>query len=538
MYLLKNGRYKSTMRWVKLLYDKNIEVNQVVIDWKKLQNGSDIRGVAIESGEEKINLTPEIASMIASAFVKWLLLNKKADTKSLKIAVGMDSRITGPVLKQGIISGIVKSGVTAFDCGLASTPAMFMSTVIPEFACHGAVMITASHLPFNRNGFKFFTPGGGLEKNDIKKILEIASSEQPLFDSEVSSHKIDLMDRYSDIFIDRIRKGINSNENYTRPLQGMKIAVDAGNGAGGFFTEKVLIPLGADTSGSRFLDPDGRFPNHEPNPENDEAMESIRDAVLESGADLGIIFDTDVDRAAVVDGTGAIINRNTLIALAASIVLDEHPGTTVVTDSVTSDGLSAFIEKDLGGRHHRFMRGYKNVINEAIRLNSQGEECHLAIETSGHGALKENYFLDDGAYLVAKIIIMAAKLKIEKGKSILALVEKLVQPVEEEEFRIKLLEEDFTLQGEKVIKALKDFAGRNEGWSIAPKSFEGVRVSCCATDQKGWFLLRLSLHDPVLPLNIESEVKGGVKEIAKRISEFLKTIEKIDYSKLSGYIAE
>lgn len=506
------------------------------IDWKKLQNGSDIRGVAIESGDEKVNLSPEIASMIAASFVKWLSDRKGVTADKLKIAVGMDSRITGPALKKGIISGIVKSGGSAFDCGLASTPAMFMSTVIDEFSCDGAVMITASHLPFNRNGFKFFTSEGGLEKDDIKKILADASLQQPFYDENISSPEISLMDKYSEIFIEKIRKDINSKNSYAKPLDGMKIAVDAGNGAGGFFAEKVLVPLGADISGSRFLDPDGRFPNHEPNPENNEAMESIRDAVLSSGSELGIIFDTDVDRAAVVDGSGIIINRNTLIALAAAIVLEEYPGSTVVTDSVTSDGLTVFIEKNLGGKHHRFKRGYKNVINESIRLNSEGIESHLAIETSGHGALKENYFLDDGAYLIAKIIIMAARLKLESGKSIMALVSDLVQPVEEEEFRIKLLDEDFASQGENIIKLLKEYVGKNDGWSIAPNSYEGVRVSCSGNKERGWFLLRLSLHDPVLPLNVESEVNGGVKEITKMIAEFLKPIDKIDYKKIIEYI--
>ncbi len=506
------------------------------IEWKKLQNGSDIRGVAIESDSEAVNLTPEIASMIASAFMQWLSKKKNTECNKLKVAVGMDSRITGPMLKSGIISGIVNSGGKAFDCGIASTPAMFMSTVIEEFSCDGAVMITASHLPFNRNGFKFFTSEGGLEKGDIKQILEGASLEEPLYNDSVSSETINLMEKYSEIFINKIRNDINSSVNFVQPLSGIKIAVDAGNGAGGFFADKVLVPLGADVSGSRFLEPDGRFPNHEPNPENNEAMESIRDAVLESGSDLGIIFDTDVDRAAVVDGSGTIINRNTLIALASAIVLEEHPGSTIVTDSVTSDGLTEFIEKNLGGKHHRFKRGYKNVINESIRLNSEGVESHLAIETSGHGAMKENFFLDDGAYLIAKIIIMAARLKIENGKSIMTLVDKLVQPVEEEEFRVKLLESDFSSQGESIINSLKEYVSRNALWSIAPNSYEGVRVSCSGKSQRGWFLLRLSLHDPVLPLNIESEVSGGVKEIAKMIVQFLDNIKMIDYNKISEYI--
>ncbi|KOM58660.1 hypothetical protein LR48_Vigan11g169400 [Vigna angularis] len=110
------------------------------------------------------------------------------------------------------------------------------------------------------------------------------------------------------------------------------------------------------------------FPNHIPNPEDKTAMKAITQAVLDNKADLGIIFDTDVDRSAAVDFTVREFNRNRLIALMAAIVLEEHPGTTIVTDSVTSDGLTTFIEKKLGGKHHRFKRGYKNVIDEAIRL--------------------------------------------------------------------------------------------------------------------------------------------------------------------------
>lgn len=97
-----------------------------------------------------------------------------------------------------------------------------------------------------------------------------------------------------------------------------------------------------------------------------------------------------------------------LIALIAYVILEEHPHSTIVTDSVTSDGLADFISRK-GGRHHRYRRGYKNVINEGIRLNEAGEECWLAIETSGHAALRENYFLDDGAYLAAKLIVLCCQ---------------------------------------------------------------------------------------------------------------------------------
>ena len=223
---------------------------------------------------------------------------------------------------------------------------------------------------------------------------------------------------YSNILIDKIREEVNSSENYERPLEGKKIIVDAGNGAGGFFADKVLAKLGANIEGSQFTEPDGNFPNHIPNPENKQAMNSIKEAVIKNKADLGIIFDTDVDRAAIVSSDGKEINKNALIALISSIVLEENPNSIIVTDSVTSSGLSEFIT-NLGGFHHRFKRGYKNVINESKRLNEKGNESYLAIETSGHAALKENYFLDDGAYLIAKILIKMAKLKEEETYLIL-----------------------------------------------------------------------------------------------------------------------
>uniref|UniRef100_A0A6N2LQZ7 Alpha-D-phosphohexomutase alpha/beta/alpha domain-containing protein n=1 Tax=Salix viminalis TaxID=40686 RepID=A0A6N2LQZ7_SALVM len=107
-----------------------------------------------------------------------------------------------------------------------------------------------------------------------------------------SIKRVDYMTVYTSDLVKAVRKAA---ENIERPLEGFHIVVDAGNGAGGFFAEKVLQPLGAITSGSQFLEPDGLFPNHIPNPEDKTAMKAITQAVLENKADLGIIFDTDVD---------------------------------------------------------------------------------------------------------------------------------------------------------------------------------------------------------------------------------------------------
>ncbi len=485
------------------------------MNWEKLQNGSDIRGVALEGIEgEHVNLTPEATEIIAQSFVKWIR-NTTGDNE-IKIAIGTDCRLSGESLKAAFVNGAVEAGANVVDCGLASTPAMFMTTVSEPIKASASVMVTASHLPFNRNGLKFFTPKGGLDKKDITAILDIAAKGDYKYNgTKGSSSVLDFMSVYSRHLADYIRKGVNA-EDYTHPLKGMHIIVDAGNGNGGFF-EKILCQLGADTTGSQFLDPDGSFPNHIPNPENADAMNSICDAVKRCHADLGIIFDTDVDRSAIVDHKGDPINRNTLIALISAVILKEHPGSTVVTDSVTSDGLADFISEH-GGKHHRFRRGYKNVINEGIRLNNAGKECWLAIETSGHAALRENYFLDDGAYLAAKLIIDAAKLN-KEGKQLQDLIATLKQPKESKEIRIKLTQPDFKAYGAKVLEDMKEKFAAVPGWTLVEPNYEGVRVSCRNTDEEGWLLLRMSLHDPVMPLNIESNVTGGVEVIENKLKE-------------------
>ncbi|GJU62045.1 alpha-D-phosphohexomutase superfamily protein [Tanacetum coccineum] len=200
-----------------------------------------------------------------------------------------------------------------------------MMTSINDFHDHLRVSIQthcyeawqASHLPYNKNGFKFFTNAGGLGKADIKDILERTANI------------------YSGLTAESLKEAERKASSLIKnPLEGFHIVVDVGNKAGGFFAGKVLEPLGL-------------FPNHIPNPEDKAAVKAIAQAVLDNKADLGIIFDTNVDRSAAVDSTGREFNRNRLIALMSAIILEENPGTTIVTDSVTSDGLTTFIEKKL-----------------------------------------------------------------------------------------------------------------------------------------------------------------------------------------------
>lgn len=495
-------------------------------NYKKLQNGSDIRGIAVAGvpGEAQ-NLTVSEAFDIARGFVIWLCEKVNKNPNDMKIAIGRDPRVSGEDLMNGLIDGFKPYGLTVYDCGLASTPAMFMTTVFPEFSCDAGIMITASHLPYNRNGFKFFTAEGGLNKGDIAQILAYAEDETSGSNLEKASgttQKGDIMTVYCEHLKNII---IDGAENGEKPLDGMNIVVDAGNGGGGFFAERILKPLGADVKDSQFLEPDGMFPNHAPNPENKEAMSSIAAKVISAGADFGLIFDTDVDRSAAVDGKGREIARNGIVAMAAALVAEDHPGSTVVTDSITSRQLTAFIEDELGLKHLRFKRGYKNVINKAQELNAEGIDCQLAIETSGHAALKENYFLDDGAYLAAKIVIEAAKLN-KQGKSLDSVIEKLENPEDEKEVRIPIIDEDFGPYGDKVLSDLKEFVESSEELSLEEPNYEGVRINF----PNGWCLLRKSLHDPILPMNMAADEADGCKSIAEVMARFLASYDGLDLS--------
>ena len=635
-----------------------------------LQNGSDVRGVACEGvAGEPVTLTPAVCCRIGYAFATDMATKLGKDCSALRIAVGRDSRITGESLANAFMQGVRLAGALPLDCSLATTPAMFMALIYPETNCDASCMVTASHLPFNRNGLKFFTKEGGFEKSDVTSLLtaaaqvsdEIVSSLEHLSDaaSLTAAHTsetdlavsvdqsichsttslsdkcpafstayetpecFDLLSLYAEKLCHIIRKGVSdsseatlsksSSKSFTagtdnlsmpdsvtadfqdKPLAGLHIVVDAGNGNGGFFATKVLEPLGADISGSQFLEPDGHFPNHIPNPENKEAMASICEATVKAGADLGLIFDTDVDRMSAVFANGQPVNRDACIALAAAILAPAHKGATIVTDSVTSDRLTRFLEDDLGLKHLCYKRGYKNVINKCKELNAEQIDCPLAMETSGHGCLKENYYLDDGAYLAVRFVIALAKAKAaSSAESVSALTSShsdTVTPLQptvsvtdvqaiasgnihknlqgtlaldeptsdhpaissarrdpfagllsgfsreaaDREVRFSISEKDFAAYGEKVLDAFRKQAMK-KAYTL-PHSYEGVRISFAQGSLAhdfggGWLLLRASLHDPVMVLNMEGRTASDLETLTNTVRELLREFAELDISAL------
>ena len=373
-----------------------------------------------------------------------------------------------------------------------------------------------------------------------------------------------------------IIEGVDApGEKRLQPLSGLRIVVDAGNGSGGFLATRVLAPLGADVSGSQFLEPDGTFPNHSPNPEDKAAMRAAVAMVRSAGADLGIVVDTDVDRSAVVGASGEPINSNRYIALMAHIVLLKYPGTSIVTDSVTSDGLAEFIESK-GGKHVRYRRGYRNVINKCVEINSDAsntDRCELAMETSGHGAMAENYFLDDGTYSASQIVIMLAravlaeeekaagnkkkegsstttsttsdgekpkrgtKAKKSPGHDIaLSVLHSLKEPADSVEIRMQVLGKspaEISATSKETLASFKEWVeagGAGDKWELEKVNHEGWRARVDESDDdsgtgtRGWVLLRGSLHDPLLVLNAESSLANGTCAIVEKVLEFFESV--------------
>ncbi|KDO64612.1 hypothetical protein CISIN_1g021442mg [Citrus sinensis] len=287
------------------------------------------------------------------------------------------------------------------------------------------------------------------------------------------------------------------------------------------------------------------FPNHIPNPEDKTAMALTRAAVLENNADLGVVFDTDVDRSGVVDNKGNPINGDKLIALMSAIVLKEHPGTTIVTDARTSMALTKFIT-DRGGNHCLYRVGYRNVIDKGVHLNEDGIETHLMMETSGHGALKENYFLDDGAYMVVKIIIQMVRMKLEgSDEGIGSLIKDLEEPLESIELRMNIISEPryAKAKGSEAIEEFRKYIeeGRLQGWELdscgdcwvsegclvdsneSPAAIDARMYRAKVTDEEhgqyGWIHLRQSIHNPNIAVNVQSMVPGGCRSITKSLRD-------------------
>jgi len=476
---------------------------------------------------DQSELTDEFVRKLGYSFALWAAEKLNTTADRLCVAVGHDARPSSPRIRAAFIDGLTAADSDVLDCGLTTTPAVQVSIMCGEVNADCGAMITGSARGEEVNGFKLYTPEGAITPEDAEELLERALA------AKVPHRLVRPLD-LTGIYKERLRRHVKEfmGEDVAMPLLGLHVVVDASCGTGGFYAE-LLESLGVDTYGSFNLKPGVADYAHSPNLENSEALHHLSEVVISEEADLGVILDPDADRVAIVDSRGKLINRNRLIALIAAIMLEDEKNLTFVTDSVTSSGLNRFIT-EWGGTHYRYRRGYRNVIGEAKRLSAEGINVPVAIETSGHAAMRENYFIDDGMYLATNVIC-EAKWRKRDGLTLSSLIDELQEPVESFEERVPIIQEDVRKAAGYVFEAVLSETLKNPEWHLAPDNREGVRIlfSLEGGVDNAWVMLRLSVHDPVIPINAESDVPGGLRYMLEQVYAVLsRDNEELDLSRL------
>ena len=472
--------------------------------WLKLKSGSDIRC-------READLTDETCARIGYAFARMLAEQLNTTPDRLKIAVGCIDRAGGPRVKKALTRGITAADSDVVDAGTCPLPALFMDVSRKDNAHHidGAVMVTGSERTAEINGFKFITANGILTGEDVTRLLRLASEETV---PERLVTRADLMADYRAFLLKRA--AVLLADDALKPLLGLYVVVDTTTLGGKFYAD-LLESMGADIERIGGID--------------------IGAETLRFGTDFGAAFDVDCSRVWLCDAAGCPVDSNRLIATVAAMLLDKKPGQTIVTDSVTSTGLSAFIA-EWGGIHYRFKRGYSNVIREAMRLNDEGIDCPLAIETTGLAAFRENGFVGDGIYLALRIACAALDCKRE-GKTVFDPLSDLSEPVEAKVLRLRILdEEDPAASSQEVVEIILSNTLENPEWQMAPDSREGVRITFNLDGgiKNAWFQLRMSVHDPMMVLNAESDVPGGVRRVLGELYTLIKDTELLELTPLKA----
>lgn len=439
----------------------------------------DIRGRALGDGAP---LTAEAAYRIGAAFATWLLRERG---KRLAV-LGRDNRLSSPGLALAVSSGLRDAGCSVVDIGLVSTPLVYWHAVQHDNA--GGVMVTGSHLGPDQNGFKLSVGPVNVYGDDLQTVrLLIEHGDWVQAHSRAPEHRDEAAIRtYS--LLTRLRVQM------PRPL---KVVVDPGNGTAGLIAPKLLADWGLEVA-PLFCEPDGRYPNHQPDPQNPANMVALGEKVRETGADLGIGFDGDADRLGAVDEQGTYISPDRLLALLAIDLLNRRPGAAVVADVLTSQTVFDAVAQ-AGGRPVLWASGHA-LVKEKMRA----EKALLGGEASGHLFLAEDYYGFDDAYLAAGRLL---RLLGASDRPLSELVAALPAYFSTPEYRPHCPDEAkarviagvrAVLEGDADVRRVLDV--------------DGVRFQY----PSGWGLLRASNTEPVLSLRFEAATEAEALALRDR----------------------
>lgn len=439
----------------------------------------DIRGVVGQT------LTEEIVYNIGRA------LGSEAFARGQQtVIIGRDGRLSGPGFSESLSNGLCAAGRDVIDIGQVPTPVLY-------FAAHhlntgSGVMVTGSHNPADYNGLKMVLRGETLAEEDIQALRRRIEAE----DFTVGSGSVSSRDVIADYIAT-----IVGDVRLARPL---KVVIDCGNGVAGGLAPRLLRTLGCEVV-ELYCEVDGHFPNHHPDPSQLENLEDLIAAVKQNKADLGLAFDGDGDRLALVDGGGRVIWPDRQMMLYAEDVLARNPGAVILFDIKCSRHLADFITR-YGGQPLMWKTGHS-----LIKRKMKETGALLAGEMSGHIFFKERWFgFDDALYTAARLLeILAAE-----RESVAAVFQALPDAVSTPELRVDLPEGQQTVFMTRLL-GLADLKG------AVLTTIDGLR----ADFEDGWGLVRASNTTPSLIMRFEADSEAALKRIKE---EFRTLMHEVD----------
>lgn len=426
----------------------------------------DIRGIAA------LELTDDLAVAVARAYGTVMVREGRR-----RIALGRDVRESSPRLLERWAEGLQSCGLTILDVGEVPTPALYYAIVHLE--ADGGVMITGSHNPIEYNGFKMCRGTSsvwGKEIQELKRRLESGDIDSGRGSRE--AHQI--LPSYIEMVISK-----------TKPLRPLKVVLDAGNGTGGLAAPEIFRRLGHEII-TLYCEPDGRFPNHQPDPTVEAYMQDLKRKVVETGADLGVGYDGDSDRIGAIDEKGRMVWGDQLLALYARDILTRLPGAKFIYDVKCSQAL----EEDI--RAHGGLPIMWKTGHSLTKAKMKEEGAPAAGEMSGHMFFSEDFYgYDDAIYASARLAAILARTE----RKLSELVDSLPSYKSSPEIRIECTDEDKFRIVEEVGK---EFAAKYDVLAI-----DGSRVQF----GDGWGLIRASNTQPVLVLRFEAKTEQRLAEI-------------------------
>jgi len=442
----------------------------------------DVRGIV--PGQ----LNQDIAQRIGRAFSA--LLDGSPAERPNTVIVGRDMRSHSPGICDALIDGLLSSGLDVFDCGLCTTP--FNYFAVGHLGTAGGVQVTASHNAAEYNGLKFSLHGArpvSGESGIPEMERRVQQNDLPATKTPGQHQQIDLWKEYGDHLLPFL-------EHTDRPL---KVVVDAANGMGSMYRELLeksgieLIPL--------YFELDGSFPNHEANPLNLENLADLCQKVQATGADLGVSFDGDADRAAFVDQKGIPVGSDIMTALIAGRLLTHRKGA-VVYDIRSSRSVAEFITRAGGDPV------LERVGHSFIKATMRQLDAVFGGELAGHYYFRENYFADSSLLAVFQVLNLLR----DEQKPFSEVTAPLLTYAKSPEINFEI-EDKQAAMDELVRLYAHDGGGELD-------TLDGIRIDF----PDWWFNVRPSNTEPLLRLVLEATTEELLDEKQRELVEFLRGI--------------